>query len=352
MAQSSDEIIKREILDYLGTEINGLTLWIFPQSSNEDQKPFGDNGGLTFGVGGITYGSCDACWVKKENWVNPLNNRLNKIKPFVALEGTDALNRGSSGNAQYQRFHHALGAVKAGLIGIYYLKKGKYKIQEDLFGMAYYASKIEKGNYIILDDLEDLKNILLNIGDTTKLNELIDYHLNRMLSIFKKSFEKRYGNWENFARKRSTIIKGSYVIKYSGRMKRNFTDGSQRAGHIALGEMYLTKYFFPNKHIFYLWPKMEKQDLAYLDTHKSSDKEWRLLRNETNVTIITLEDLENVPKTCIEEFKAIKDIPLKSEAIKIFNRNMFLIKKGILEDTIKIRKKLVEGLSINLKTSK
>ena len=42
----------------------------------------------------------------------------------------------------------------------------------------------------------------------------------------------------------STIIKKNYVIKYAGRMKRNFTDGSQRAGHIAVGEMFLTKYFF------------------------------------------------------------------------------------------------------------
>ena len=33
---------------------------------------------------------------------------------------------------QYQRFHHALGAVKAGIIGVYYLKKGVHKIQEDL----------------------------------------------------------------------------------------------------------------------------------------------------------------------------------------------------------------------------
>jgi hypothetical protein len=42
MAFSSDEIIKREIIDSLGHEHEGVKLRIFPQSSNEDQKPFSE----------------------------------------------------------------------------------------------------------------------------------------------------------------------------------------------------------------------------------------------------------------------------------------------------------------------
>src|SRR3989339_858581 len=99
MAQSSDEIIKREILQEFGTKFNGFTLRVFPQSSNDDQKAFSD-GGLTFGI-----------------------------------------------------------------IGVYYLKKGVHKIQEDLFGMAYFVSKTEKGKYLIIDNLDELKELLLACSD-------------------------------------------------------------------------------------------------------------------------------------------------------------------------------------------
>ena len=139
MAYSSDEIIKREILDTLGHETNGIKLRIFPQSSNEDQKPFSE-GGLTFGFEGVSYGSCDAAWYVDEQWVDGLNGKEINKKPVIALEGTDALSRNSAGNALYQRFHHALGGVKNGIVGVYYLKKGNQKIQPDLYGMAYFAS--------------------------------------------------------------------------------------------------------------------------------------------------------------------------------------------------------------------
>ncbi|PIN88940.1 hypothetical protein COU57_06830 [Candidatus Pacearchaeota archaeon CG10_big_fil_rev_8_21_14_0_10_32_14] len=261
MALSSDEIIKREIIEKLGHSINGLKLLVYPESSNEDQKIFPE--GLTFGVNGVAYGSCDACWIfEEEKWINPFNNKTSKDCPMVALEGTDALNRGSSGNAQYQRFHHALGAVKSGLIGVYYLRKGKHKIQEDLYGMAYFASKTEKGVYLIIDNLDELKELLISINKKSKLDKFIQNKMKFMHQKFKNRFDKSYKTWEVFAEKRSTIIKKNYIIKFSGRMKRNFTDGSQRAGHIAVGEMFLTKYFFPEKFFYYLWPKMTKADMT------------------------------------------------------------------------------------------
>src|SRR3989344_4440868 len=205
MAQSSDEIIKREILQNIGTSFNGFTLRVFPQSSNDDQKAFSD-GGLTFGIKGVAYGSCDACWVKEGVWKDPLTGKNTDEIPVVALEGTDALNRGSSGNAQYQRFHHALGAVKSGIIGVYYLKKGIYKIQEDLFGMAYYVSKAEKGKYLIIDNLDELKALLSACTNSQKLKKFIEDKLQSMYSIFNQKFQKLYGgSWEKFAEQRSTI---------------------------------------------------------------------------------------------------------------------------------------------------
>lgn len=337
MALSSDEIIKREIVDKIGCTFGNLTLKIFPQSSNDDQKIFPE--GLTFGVNGVAYGSCDACWViENEKWLNPFNNKVVNEKPVIALEGTDALNRGSLGNAQYQRFHHALGAVKCGLIGVYYLRPGIGKIQEDLYGMAYFASKTEKGVYLIINNLDELKKLLSVCQDMKKLELFVKNKLESMYLIFKDKFNKKYSGWDKFAKERSTIIKKDYIIKYSGRMKRNFTDGSQRAGHIAVGEMFLTKYFFPDKFFYYLWPRMTKSDIEYLDKHKKEDKEWLILRGEPNVEIITLDDLEGVNPKVKEKFMEIKDKPLKGEALKFFNDNIKIIKEGFVNGTIMIKK--------------
>lgn len=341
MALSSDQSVKTEIKNQVGTEINGLTLRMFPESSKDDKKPFHE-GGLTFGIKGVLYGSCDACWFKKGKWKNPFNNETTSATPVVVLEVTDALNRGSSGNAQHQRFHHVLGAVRAGIIGVYYLKEGNSKIQEELFEMAYSASKEERGTYLIMDGLEELKNLLLVVNDAEKLKKFIEKKLDNMHSLFKKKFEDVYGgSWNKFAEKRSSIIKGRYIIKYSGRMKRNFTDGSQRAGHIAVGEMFLTKYFFVNKFFFYLWPKMTSEDVKYLDRHKKKDKEWILLRNEKNVRIITVDDLEGVNDKIKEELKLIKDKPLKGGTLRLFNKNVKIIVQGLKKDTVSIKEEIL-----------
>lgn len=319
MSYSSDEIIKREIIDTLGYETKGIKLRIFPQSSNEDQKPFSE-GGLTFGFEGVSYGSCDAAWYVDEKWVDGLNGKEINKKPVIALEGTDALSRNSAGNALYQRFHHALGGVKNGIVGIYYLKKGTQKIQPDLFGMAYFASKVEKGKYLVTDDLLVVKGLLECYHDPVTFKAYVDAYLEKMYEIFNTKFQQFYkGDWKEFAKKRSTIIKDDYIIKYAGRSRRNFTDGSQRAGHIAVGEMFLTKYYFYNKKFYYLFPKMTQDDLELLDKSKNTDKEWFLLRNEPNVFIKTIDDVEGVDKNIKKKLLLIKDEPLKGDAFTTFN---------------------------------
>jgi hypothetical protein len=327
MAQSSDALIKREIMQVIGYERNGCRLRIFPEGSNDDQKLVSD-GGLTFQSDSISYGSCDAGWFFKENdeWV-----------PFIGLEGTDALNRGSSGNAQYQRFHHALGAVKEGYIGIYYLRKGSSIIQPDLFGMAYNASNVEKGTYLIIDDLQIVKHILDFRLNPIQLNKYLSDYLVKMKNIYDISFKVKYkNNWDIFAKRRSTIIKPNFIIKYAARMIRNFTDGSQRAGHIAVGEMYLTKYFFPNKKFYYLFLKMTQADIDYLDKNKGNDKEWFLLRNEPNVTIISLDNLSGISIEIKQKLIDIKDLPTKGDALNIYNTCVKIIVKGLKNDSISI----------------
>lgn len=311
MALSSDELVKRELIDSIGYQFHNYEARVFPEGSNQDQKKYFE-GGLTFSFKNTEYGSCDLAYIDLDH--------PEKV-PFIAIEGTDALNRGSSGNAQYQRFHHALGAVKNGFIGIYYLRPGNLQLQKDLYAMAYHSSVTEKGYYIITQEIDEIKEILIH-GRKSK-NEL-EFFLNHLIrskyDIFLESFEKRYkNNWNIFSEKRSTILYENYLIKYSARNILNFTDGSQRAGHIAVGEMYLTKYFFPDKKFYYLWPRMTKKELEILNKTKKHDKEWNLLSTESNVSIKTIDDLRGVPFEIRKGFEKISKDPLKGDSLKKFN---------------------------------
>lgn len=321
MAESSDALIKNEIIQILGFNVGELHLKVFPQGSNDDQKLV-ENGGLTFSVDGVNYGSCDAMWFTE--------NEEGQEAPFIGLEGTDCLSRKSAGNAQYQRFHHALGAVKKGLIGIYYLRKGACGIQPDLYGMAVNASRTEKGYYLIVNDLSVVKDILLLYSKQQQLTNYLDEYVDKMERIFLDAFKKKYNNdWDKFTSKRSSLIIGNYIIKHAARMVRNFTDSSQRAGHIAVGEMYLTKYFFPDLQVLYFFPKMTQNDLNTLDRTKSTDKEWSLLRNEKNVTIITIDNIDGIQQSIRDTFFSIKDTPSKDQSLTIYNENIKDIMKGL-----------------------
>ena len=338
MAQSSDALVKREIADKVGRVYDDYSLIIYPESSKDDKLIFGEHGGLTFGVDGIEYGSCDACWAKAGDWSNPYDNRIVPLTPIIAIEATDALNTGSSGDAQYQRFHHALGAVKSGIIGVYYLRNGSFKIQPDLYGMAVSASKIEKGTYLILNDLDEVKKLVYYSKYEYLLRKFINDKLQEMEKIYSDAFRSRYKDLDDFARKRSTIIKDSYIIKYAGRMKRNFTDGDQRAGHIAVGEMYLTKYLLSSqeKPMLYLWPRMLKQDIIDLDRKKTDDKEWKLLRHEPGVEIITLDDLIGVPESVMATMQSIRNKPLKGSPLMDYHKAINIIDQGLRNGSIEV----------------
>jgi len=307
MALSSDELIKRELIDQIGSQYFEYEARVFPEGSNQDQRKYFE-GGLTFTFNNTDYGSCDLAYIDTKD-----ENSL----PFIAIEGTDALNRGSSGNAQYQRFHHVLGAVKNGFIGIYYLRPGNLKLQSDLYAMAYHSTKTEKGYYVITQDINEIKEILkFGRKSDSELKSFLNKLIESKYKIFLESFERRYQNdWNLFAKDRSTILYKNHLIKYSARNILNFTDSSQRAGHIAVGEMYLTKYFFPNHKFFYLWPRMSKQELITLNTTKKNDKEWNLLSTETNVSIKTIDDLLGIPKSIKESFMKISKDPLKGDSL-------------------------------------
>jgi len=159
-----------------------------------------------------------------------------------------------------------------------------------------------------------------------------------MYEIFITKFNAAYGgDWKKFAEQRSTIIRNGYVIKYAGRMRRNFTDGSQRAGHIATGEMFLTKYYFYDKKFYYLFPKMTHKDLEALDHSKATDKEWFLLRNEPNVEIKTMDDIEGLDSGCRDDLLSIQDTPLKGDALRTFNKCMKTIVEGFKKGKMRLK---------------
>jgi hypothetical protein len=334
---SSDQIIKNEIKNKV-KKFNGINLRIFPGSSNEDQKLVKD-GGLTFSYEGIDYGSCDAGWFQE------IEEDGEKVEvPLIGLEGTDALNRGSSGNAQYQRFHHALGAVKNGHIGIYYLREGNNELQLDLLEMAYNATVNDPGEgvYLIVQDLEVVSEILELISKNGRHSDEVKNYLNKKVdAMHQKWYDEKFCqyeyDWEKFAEKRSTILRDEYLIKYAGRMMRNFTDSSQRAGHIAVGEMYLSKYLFYGKKVYYLCPRMCRAEVEYLDQHKTRDKEWYLLRHEENVVFITRDDLIGLPKSVVLDLISIKESPLKEEALKKYRKCIKEIVTGLKNGTIEVK---------------
>ena len=65
MALSSDETIKREIIDHVGHNPYGYEARVFFEGSNDDQKLFQD-GGLTFSKNNQSYGSCDCVYIKQD----------------------------------------------------------------------------------------------------------------------------------------------------------------------------------------------------------------------------------------------------------------------------------------------
>ena len=334
MTNASDQLIKQEIFEiFEKMNKSKFDLRIFINSSTQDQRDFFKDKGLTFRDDNFTYGSCDACLYRNI-----------KKKEIIAIEGSDCLNRRSSGSAQYQRFHHILGPVRLGLIGIYYLRKGEHKIREDLYEMAYQASMSEKGIYIVTNDLTEVMDIINSYDDQEKRKYLINQTLINMKKKSDKAFNDKYNNDFNiFAEKRSSVILEDKIIKYQGNNYSNFTKGELRGGHLALGEIYLGKYIYPdivnnNKKLFFLFPRLTKSDLLELDEKKRNDKEWNLIRGEQNVFIKTMDDLQGIGNKLLSDLKEIKNESLKNgtKTRRIYNECMKQIVSGLKNGKIKL----------------
>ena len=322
---TSDSITKSELIEQFENikDKNGFELRVFPEGSNDDQVLFKD-GGCTFAYKGKTYGSCDGVIFKKNI--------------IVGIEMTDALNRGSSGSAQVQRFHHALGPVKNGYYGIYYLRKGRHSIRNDLYGMAYNISNSSSGKYLITDDLNIIDEFIKNSKDEKKLKKFISNYMDHMKSKFDLYFKTKFSSsWINYFDQRSTLEKKDYICRYQANGYRQFTEGTYRGGHLALGEMYLGRYLFDKisnnkKKLYMFFPRLEKKELENLKTRTNTNKELNLLFNEDNVYIKTIDDLKNLPN----------EIKIMMKSLKLENLNINPNRRNYKNTMIKIFELLSE----------
>jgi hypothetical protein len=338
MAEKSDPIVKQE-LRTIGT-VGNLELRCF-DDTRDDQSHW-VQGGLCFGKHDLMYGSCDGIWYVDEPWTDPLTGETAQQKPVIALEGTLALERGSSGNAQYQRFFHALGAVISGVIGVYYLREGTVPIRPDLHQAAINATKRHGVPYLVVSHLSDVRELVEAVARYGEKSQqaiaVINRIMNEMKAYWELGFGRNYkGDIQNYYDNRSIIIAsdGSY-IKYAGRNYRNFTESSQRAGHIALGEFYLAKYFL-NQRFYYFLPRLTPDEITKLD--KRSAKEWRLMRVDDLGKIVTAEDFANLPSGWTKEVRSFKDCPLKGQDYSHFYSLMEVFVSEIREGKIRLKEK-------------
>ena len=304
MANKSDEIVKRELLD-IG-DVGDLKLRVFPGGSREDQQHWTD-GGLCFGDGRLVYGSCDGAWYTDKKWRDPLSGKESPQTPVFAVEGTLALERGSCGNAQYQRFFHALGAVLSGVVGVYYLKEGKDPLRYDLPQAALNASDAHGVDYFVVTDIRDLHG-LVNSYAKSGYHGVAAGIKDKMRDCFAQTLDDRFdGDIENYFASRSIIRLPDCNIKYLAGNYRNFTEGSQRAGHVILGEFLMAKYML-REPFYFLLPRLLPEEVESLDN--SNKKEWSALRADNMGKLLTLDDLDGLSQRFKKSILSLRKKPL------------------------------------------
>ena len=81
---------------------------------------------------------------------------------------------------------------------------------------------------------------------------------------------------------------------------------------------------------------MTRSDLAILDKGKRTDKEWYLLRNEPDVIIKTMDDIEGLPDDVRKRLLLIQDEPLKGDALRTYSECCKIIVAGLKSDKFTI----------------
>ncbi len=335
----TDDIIKEELSsigDYKGLKRRG-----FIGSSNFDQELW-VNGGLTFTYLGKDCGSNDFAWYREEKWVDPESKQTCNYKPIIVIEGTHCLNTGSYGTAQLQRFHHAYGPFRNGIISIYYLKEGKHEIRHDLLAAAYYANITydylnRKTCYIVTDKLSHIETLVHLVGDYGEKSDEVWRYIQHLVEGMKVQFHKyydrhEYKNFEEYLNERCVFkeTNGNW-IKYLGPKIESFLDSSIRYGHIVLGEAFVANYMLrgskllsPDKTLDYFFPLIDKKGLEKLTTTLKHDKEFLILSGNQDWRILTIDDVEF-------DDKSLKDkiLPFRKKNLNDNRKEWNVVRKQI-----------------------
>lgn len=338
MAYDSDTRVKETLKEISrNAKIKNLHLRIFDES-NEDQKHW-TKGGLTFGPETCFYGSNDAGWFLKKPYVVN-NKKISDFTPVLIVEGSYGTETGNTGSAQYARFSHALGAVRDGFIGVYFIPfESTYRkadgtettayLRYDMIYAALNASDVEKGEYLFMDayNTKLMEEFLKTLDDGNKDN--IEEIIKKIKEIM-KSFADKHSAAED----RKYLYNNSNVGKllmfnvvsfsaYNFRTNTKYKAGRFRNGHTIVGDALINRYWH-KKPFDLILARFTHDDCKKLDSFKK--KEWLLLRTFKDVRIITLDDLE------------FKDIKLKSELYDFLDvlplLNEALIKKNVLASKI------------------
>jgi len=341
VAYASDARIKRD-LKKIGNQ-GKLKLRVFDES-HEDHKQW-KKGGLRFGI----YGSNDGAWYLDEPWKDPITGEICDKKPVIVVEGSYGTERGNIGSAQYARFHHALGAVIRGLVGVYFIPKyslyyrnnveHKASWRLDLVYGCLGASEIHSpGQYLLIDAYNPdlLMELVRAFGfeDEEKQQSIIAYIKREMKDYAEKIYFKTYHTTDPQAafrdRRRNYAYNDIRIGKILKHNVKAFTDPRYRNGHIIVGEALILRYW-AKKEVDLIFPRFTAEDCKMLD--KREQKEWKLLRSRDDIRIITFDDL------------IFEDNFLKQEIIKIRNKTPLLGKTLIKMNALikKMKKQFANG---------
>ena len=352
MAYASDARIKKE-LKQIGNQ-GKLKLRVFDES-HEDQRQWKNNG-LKFGL----YGANDGAWCLEEKWADPISGEVCDERPVIVVEGSFGTERGNIGSAQYARFHHALGAVIRGLVGVYFIpKKSSYyrdnvehkaKWRLDLVYGCLGASELHApGEYLMIDayDPELLKELISSYAtdDVQSQQSLIKKIKNEMKTYADDVYSKTYKTSDPaavFSRdSRNYAYNGNRIGKILKHNVKAFTDARYRNGHIIVGEALLLRYW-AKKQVDLILPRFTEEDCVMLD-HREQ-KEWKLLRSREDINVVTFDDLVFKDKTLEKDLIAIRaKLPLLGDTLVKMNAIIRKMKDGFGNGSVEMRNGIREA---------
>ena len=349
MAYDSDTRVKETLKEISrNAKIINLHLRIFDES-NEDQKHW-TKGGLTFGPEACYYGSNDAGWfLKRPYLVN--NNKISDFTPVLIVEGSYGTETGNTGSAQYARFSHAMGAVRDGFIGVYFIpfasiyrkadgSETKAYVRYDMIYAALNASEVEKGEYLFIDAyntnlMEEFLKIL-DEGNKDKIREMIQ-GIKRIMKSFADEHSAAKVRKYLYNNERVGKLLMFNVVSFSAfnfRTNTKYKAGRFRNGHTILGDALINRYWH-KKPFDLVLARFTHDDCKKLDSFKK--KEWLLLRTFKDIRIITLDDLQFREHTLKKEiYDFLDELPLIGKSLIRKNELVGKIFEGFRSGSIRI----------------